>query len=186
MVVSKRGFVAGALVLVVGVLAVGACRRTRLSRGDAASVVVVSPRHDAPPARSVSEHEPNDSPEQAQVLAMNAEWPVMDIDGVVCVDPASKEGKDVDVFKLVVPGGPAEESSEPSVDSAPQDDPRRTARRLGVEITTEGGGNVGLQLLDGAFKVLESVVAENGEAAGMPNMAVDPGRPYFVRVRALA
>jgi hypothetical protein len=117
---------------------------------------------------------------------MNVEWPVMDIDGVVCTQPDPKAGKDVDVFKLVVPGGPAEDLPAPPVDSATPDDLRRTARRLGVEIVAERGSSVGLQLLDGALKVLESVVAEDGEAAGMPNMAVQPGRSYFIRVKAIA
>jgi hypothetical protein len=177
---------AGALVAGLGLLAVGACRKTRLFRGDAASVVVVATRHDAAAARSVTEHEPNDSPEQAQVLALNSEWPVMDIDGVVCTQPDPKAGKDVDVFKLVVPGGDSESLPEPSVDSATPDDFRRAARRLGVEITAEQGSSVGLQLLDGGLKVLEAVAAENGEAAGMPNVAVQPGRSYFIRVKAIA
>jgi hypothetical protein len=186
MAFPRRGLAAGAFLVVLGVLAVGGCRRTRLPRGDAAAVVVVSPRHDAHPGRNLSEREPNDSPEQAQVLALNSEWPLMDVDGVVCTQPDQTDRKDVDVFKLVIPGGSAEEPAPSALDSAAPGDLRRTARRLAVEIATEVGGSVGLQFLDEGLKVVESVVAEDGEPAGMPNMAVQPGQSYYIRVKAMA
>lgn len=185
MVVRNRGLTAAALI-VSSMMALGACRRTRLSRGDAAPVVVVDPRHDALPGHVLSEREPNDSPEQAQLLALNAEWPLMDVEGVVCAEPDQKKGKDVDVFKLNVPGTDSGARLSPALDSSAPEDPRRTARRLAVEIASEDGGSVSLQLLDEALKVLESVVAEHGESAGMPNMAVQPGQSYYLRVKAMS
>jgi len=167
----------------LALLSGGACRRTRLSRGDAASVVVASPRRDAPAARSLPEREPNDSPEHAQLLALNAEWPVMDIEGMVCSQPDQKDGKDVDVFKLVIPGSAAPDRPVTAFDSAPPEDVRRTARRLSLDIATDGG-SVSLQLLDEGLKVLESVAAESGGTAGLPNIAVQPGRSYYFRVKA--
>lgn len=127
----------------------------------------------------MSELEPNDSPGQAQTLDTKTESALLGIEGVV-----GGQSDPQDIFKLVVPGGAAEVGPGPALDSAAPDDPRRTARRLGVEIAAEGDCGVALRLLDEGLKVIESVAAEVGESAGMPNMAVQPGRSYYVGVKA--
>lgn len=147
-------------------------------------MVVMTPRTDARAARSLEEHEPNDSPEQAQLIALNPDWPVMEVQGSLSRQGESN-GKDIDMFKLLVDdAGPNRAIA--SRDSAQPADPRSTARRLMLEIAPEAGASVSLQLLDDGLKVLESVSAENGEVAGMPNMAVQPGHGYYFRVKALA
>jgi hypothetical protein len=173
------------LVVLASLAATGACRRPRFpSRGDAAAVVVVVPHRDAAGPPGVTEQEPNDSPEQAQVLAINADWPVLDVEGSL-LGPGDGKGKDVDVFKLIVPGSRSEPAKPASpLDSAAQpDDPRMLARRLAIEIAPEGGSGLTLQLLDDGLKSLETVSVAAGEVGGMPNLAVSPGRVYYVRIK---
>jgi len=177
-----RGLVALALLL-----GVHSCRRSRFpSRGDAAAVVVVVPHNDAAGPPRVLEQEPNDSPEQAQLLAINPDWPVLSVEGALSGLGEGK-GKDVDVFKVLVPGHrPDPTAPAPSPDSAQKDDPRLSARRLSLEIASGGGAGLSLQLLDDGLKSLETVFVEAGDVAGMPNMAVLPGSTYYFRVKALA
>jgi hypothetical protein len=175
------------LLVLALIFSAGACRRHPFpSRGDAAAVVVVAPRTDAAGPPKVMEQEPNDSPEQAQLLAINADWPVVSVVGTLSGTGAGA-GKDVDVFKLMVPGGRlGPDKLAPSPDSSPSDDSRSLARRLTLEIAAEAGMGLSLQLLDETLKLLETVTVDVGEAAGMPNMAVLPGRTYYFRVRAVA
>jgi hypothetical protein len=178
----------GGLVVLAVLMAGPSCRRKRFpSRGDAAAVVVVAPRHDAASPPSLSEQEPNDSPEQAQVLAINLAAPVVRLAGSLLA-PAQAKGKDVDVFKLVVPGDRAVPAPvAPSVDSgSPPEDPRMRARRLSLEITTEGGAGLVVQLLDEAQKPMTAISVDAGETAGMPNIAVSPGQTYFVLLKPVA
>jgi hypothetical protein len=172
-----------AFLLALALLPDSGCRRRHLSRGDAA-VVVVAPRNDAAAPRSTAESEPNDSPEQAQLLSFNAEWPVVDLEGSLSGQSECEDGKDVDMFKVVVPGGTAQERPVLVPDSSQPDDARRTARRLNLEIAADAGRGMSLQLLDERLKVLGSVVAEGGQGAGMPNMAVQPGQTYYFRIKA--
>jgi hypothetical protein len=185
MSVQARSVLAVSLVLAAAA-SLCACRRARLSRGDGAAVVVVAPRHDAAPPRSFEEQEPNDNPGQAQTLVLNAEWPVVDVVGSLAGQGESA-GKDVDVFKLRIPGdSTGQDHVAGRVDGAEPEDPRLTARRLGLEIRPDSGASATLQLLDEGLKVLETVSAEGGETAGMPNMAVQAGRLYYIRVKAVA
>jgi hypothetical protein len=181
------GWGAGLAVL-ASILSVAACRRQRFpSRGDAAAVVVVVPRNDAAGPPKVTEQEPNDSPEQAQLLALNADWPVLSLDGSLS-GPGEGKGKDVDVFKLLVPGSRQEPAKPaPSLDSAqPTEDSRATARRLSLEIAPEGGTGLSVQLLDDGLKSMETISVGAGEVGGMPNMAVSPGRTYYFRIKPIA
>jgi hypothetical protein len=166
---------------------VDACRHHRFpSRGDAASVVVVIPRNDAAGPPKLLEQEPNDSPEQAQLLALNPDWPVLGVEGSVLGSGEGK-GKDIDVFKLLVPGqrqDPAELAASP--DSAQPADPRLSARRLTVEIAAGPGSGLSLQLLDEGLKSLAAISVDGGDVAGMPNMAALPGHTYYVRLKAMA
>jgi hypothetical protein len=176
-----------AFLLLAFALCVGSCRRNRFpSRGDAAAVVVVVPRADAAGPPRVLEQEPNDSPEQAQMLAINLDWPVLTVEGTLS-GPGEGKGRDVDVFKLMVPG----HGLDPAVpaaarDSAQPDDARLAARKLSCEIVSSAGSGVSLQLLDDGLKSLETISADPGDAAGMPNMAALPGRMYYFRVKAQA
>jgi len=175
------------LVVLALVLGGGSCRRSRFpSRGDAAAVVVVVPHNDAAGPPRVMEQEPNDSPEQAQLLAINPDWPVLSVEGELSA-PGEGKGKDVDVFKMFVPGrrqDPAAPTGGP--DAAQPDDPRMSARRLALEIASAGGAGLSLQLLDDGLKSLETISVDPGTIAGMPNMAALPGRTYYFRVRAMA
>jgi hypothetical protein len=165
----------------------GSCRHNRFPpRGDAAAVVVVVPRSDAAGPPRVLEQEPNDSPEQAQLLAINPDWPVLSVEGALAGRGEGK-GKDVDVFKLLVPGqrqDPVVPTASP--DSGQPDDPRLTARRLSAEITAGPGPGLSLQLLDEGLKSQETISIEGGAVAGMPNMAALPGRTYYFRVKAMS
>ena len=145
---------------------------------------MLAPRSDEASLPRIVEQEPNDSPEQAQLLVLNADWPVLTVDGSLA-GPGQTNNRDVDVFKLVVPGGqPNGGAVAPSVDSAAEKD-RGLARRLSLEIAPEGSSNLTLQLLDDGAKALATVAADAGDRAGLPNMAVMPGRVYFFRVKAL-
>jgi hypothetical protein len=176
-----------ALLVLASVLAVSSCRRNRFpSRGDAAAVVVVAARSDAAVSPRVLEQEPNDSPEQAQLLAINPDWPVLSVDGTLS-GPDKGKGRDVDVFKLLVPGHrqePAAIAATP--DSAQSDDPRLSARRLALEIASEGARGLSLQVLDDGLKSMETISVDASDVAGMPNLAVLPGRTYYFRVKAIA
>jgi len=174
------------LLLVALVLGMGSCRRARFpSRGDAASVVVVVPRNDAAGPPRVLEREPNDSPEQAQLLDINPDWPVLSVEGGLSGSGEAK-GKDVDVFKLVVPGRRQDPAAQAvSTDSAQPDDPRMSARRLTVEIASGPGSGLSLQLLDEGLKSLETISVDGGDVVGMPNMAALPGHTYYLRVKAM-
>jgi hypothetical protein len=171
-----------AQVLLFALVACVGCRRSRFpARGDAAAVVVSSPRSDAASAPSVAEQEPNDKPEQAQLLALNPDWPVLSVDGELST-AGQGVGRDVDVFKLVVPG--RKEVHVEVVDSAAAEDARLNGRRLSLEIAAGAGGPLVLQLLDEAATTVEAVAVASGEKAGMPNMSVLPGRTYFVSIKA--
>jgi hypothetical protein len=147
---------------------------------------VVAPRTDVPAARSLAEIEPNDSPGKAQLLVLNPEWPVTDVEGNLTGE-APGCGDDVDVFKLLIPGGgPSQDTPNAALDSASPEDPRSLARRLSVEIAPEGAVGANLQVLDDALKVIEAVSSGSGEAAGFPNLAVYPGRLYYFRVKAFS
>jgi len=163
------------------------CRRHSLgSRGDAAAVIVVGPHkvQDGKGAPQVVEQEPNDSPEQAQPLAVNSERPMVSIEGSLS-GPGGATSKDVDVFKLrVPPGRTAPQQSTREQDSGQPEDPRLQARRLAVEILAVAGSGTTLQLIDDGLAPMASVSADAGEVAGMPNMAVTAGRDYFIRVNS--
>ncbi len=168
------------------VLCASSCRHRHFaSRGDAAAVVVVVPRNDAAGPPRVLEQEPNDSPEQAQLLALNPDWPVLTVEGTLS-GPGQGKGRDVDIFKLLVPEHRPDPQAPTAPDSALVDDARLAARKLSCEIVASAGPGVSLQLLDDGLKPLETVSADSGDAASMPNMAALPGRTYYFRVKALA
>ena len=172
------------MLFLLGVLAcIGSCKHKHFpSRGDAAAVVVVAPRNDAAGPPKVAEQEPNDNPEQAQLLSLNPDWPVLTVEGLL-PNPGEAKGKDVDVFKLLVPGNLQDSSAQTPPDSGLSEDPRLSAKRLSIEISASGSAALSLQLLDDGLKSIESVGVEPGDVAGMPNMAGFPGRTYYLRVK---
>ena len=181
---SQARWVAALAVLLALAIA-PSCRRSRFPpRGDAAAVVVVAPRKDAAPAPTLSEQEPNDQAEQAQALGLTADLPRLVLEGALALSAEGKL-KDVDVFKLLVPGGSAP-TSPSAVDSGRVEDPRVHARRLSVEVAVEGNAGLSLQLLDEASKVMEGIVVQPSQTGGMPNLAVAPGQTYYLRIRESA
>jgi hypothetical protein len=179
--VRRLTFNSGLLIL-AALLLTSSCRRKRsLPRGETA-VVVVKPRHDAASPPRVTEQEPNDKPEQSQLLAINADWPAASVEGGLAGE--GKQG-DVDVFKLVVPESHmAVAKAMPSPDSGGNES-QPPPRRLAIDITAEGSA-VSLQVLDEKFKSLPSIVAEAGVPAGIPNLAVFPGHSYYIRLKPAA
>lgn len=163
--------------------AASACRRKLFPpRGDAAAVVVALPKLDAAVAPPIGESEPNDNPAQAQRLALDAEWSVVTLEGVSAGDGST----DVDIFKVVVPAprdGVREASASKAIDGG---DARPTTRRLWIEITSQEGAALALQLLDDASKQIAAVSVDVSSTAGMPNMAVLPGGTYYLRIKPLA
>jgi hypothetical protein len=163
------------------------CRRHHFpSRGDAAAVVVVVPRKDAAGPPRVEELEPNDSPEQAQLLAINPDWPVINVEGTL-PGPGNGKGKDIDVYKLLVPGLRQDSAGLAAAqDSAAPEDPRMSARRLMLDLAAGGDAGLSLQLLDDDLRSVETISVDAGGSAGMPNMAALPGHTYYFRIKAVA
>jgi hypothetical protein len=149
-----------------------ACRRTgKLVRtGDAAPVVVVAPESQDPTDLALPpEQEPNDTVPTAQLLAFGGEPPAA---GALATVTGSGKKRDVDLFRIVVPGPAA------ATDAAP------TPVRMSIEVRPAAGLALALQFLDERGQVRASAVAPAGERDGLPNEAVAPGGTYLVRVRA--
>ncbi len=157
------------LPLVVALLAGVACRRSRLPlRGDADPVVVLAEPADESGAPAVTEVEPNDTRAAAMPLALVGD-PLS-----VRVAAALSSGKDVDVFRVTIPGSPAA-----TADGGPS-----SGRRLFVELTPSVALSASLQLQDDSGQPLLTSVAAPGERHGIPNATVTPGSSYLLVVRA--
>jgi hypothetical protein len=163
---------AGEVVVLVWLAATAAgCHRSRLGpRGDGAAVVVVDP---AVAAQGVAEREPNNTVVTAQPLVLAGDPLVA---GVTAAVPGAGKAADVDVFRLVVPGG---------TDAALPDGGALGARRLLVEVKPDPDLALIIALLDAAGRPVVTTSAGEGEPDGLPNLAVAPGGTYFVRVRAV-
>src|SRR6185436_4602625 len=122
-----------------GLLAAGAgacqgCRqRTRFSRGDAASVVVVAQKTaDDLNTPLGEETEPNNTVNMAQLLPFGGDPLVAGVAGAL---PGVGKGADTDVFKIVVPGlGMDGGGSDAGADAL-------TARRLIVDLRPDEGAS---------------------------------------------
>jgi len=171
--------------VLLALVAAGSCRRKHFPpRGDAAAVVVVVPHKDAAGPPQVAEREPNDDPQQAQVLDIGADRPVSSIEGSLSA-PGKGKGKDVDVFKILVPGVRQDPTKVvPALDAGAQPyDPRALARRMTLEIASLAGDGLSVQLIDEALKSVETISIQSGGVGGMPNMAVSPGYAYYIRIK---
>jgi hypothetical protein len=177
---------AGLVALLVLLAATASCRRKLFpSRGDAAPVVVALPKLDAAVAPPIGESEPNNSPAQAQRLALDSEWAVVTLEGALGAS-AGDASTDVDVFKIVIPARRKGAGAPPPTDSIDGGDALRTARRLWLDVTSLEGAALAVQLLDDASKQIMAVSVDASSAAGMPNVAVWPGGTYYLRINPLA
>jgi hypothetical protein len=149
------------------------CRRSRLRvRGDGAAVVVVDPAAVGAAAPYV-EREPNQTVATAQPLTLSGDPLTAAVSGAL---PGTGKTADVDVFKLVIPGGS---------DAAAPDAGALGARRLLIEVHPDPELAVVLQLLDAAGRPVITTSASPGEVDGLPNVAVAPGGTYYLRLRPL-
>jgi hypothetical protein len=168
------------VIALLAALAGLSCRRApHFVRGDAAAVVVMQRPRDAGGSPPAAEHEPNNTPAQAQELAWTGTPPAAVVKGNIERSNAGKAG-DVDVFKVVVPGQRMVVSS----DAGQAADRLVAAERLSVVISPEAGLALALDLLDQALRPMKTVAAGPGETVGLPNMAVLPGCTYYLRARA--
>jgi hypothetical protein len=159
-----------ALALLAAALPGAGCKRNRLRpRGDGAAVVVIE--RGAGQGGVAPEREPNNTVAGAQSLPLTGDPLVAELAGTL---PGSGKNADLDVFKLVIPGG---------TDAAPPDGAALGARRLMVEVRSDPDLAVVLQLLDAAGRPVLTTSAGSGEPDGLPNVAVAPGGTYFLRLR---
>jgi hypothetical protein len=170
--VSRRHSGRVLVVTLVWLATTGAgCRRSRLGpRGDGAAVVVVDP---AAAGQGITEREPNNTVATAQPLVLAGD-PLAA--GVTATVPGTGKAADVDVFKLLVPGG---------TDAALPDAGALGARRLLVEVRPDPDLALTLAWLDAAGRPVVTTTSGAGEPDGLPNLAVAPGGTYFLRVRAV-
>jgi hypothetical protein len=177
------------LIAALGLLAPAAagCHRSSrlLPRADGAAVVL-APAETANPEPGVAyaaELEPNGTLATAQRLDL-VEAAALGISGKL--DPAADpKGKDVDIYRLVVP---APAGAAPTAALAGKADGAAPAgvvhRRLSAEIRPEATLAVSVEALDDAGgSLLVASGGAPGEVEGFPNLAVTPGT-YYLRVRA--
>src|SRR6185503_14876427 len=91
--------------------------------------------------------------------------------------PPGTKAKDVDLFKVTVPG-PAVVTGD--ADGGAASSPRQ---RLSIDVRPEAGMTVSVDALDDQGRVLVAAVGTSpGESEGVPNLAVTPGT-YFIRIK---
>lgn len=148
-------------------------RRRPLGRTDAGpAVVVVQPRPPAhPQVELVPEREPNDDLAHAQWLA-----PPLGV--AAAIGPArlvkGKTVGDVDVYAFT--GG---QHRDPVDGGAVFDEAR-------IELHSTAAARFALETLDAAGKRLAAAMTAEDRPAVVPNLAVESGRTYYVRVRGAA
>lgn len=153
----------------------GACHRGGLPpRPDGAAVVVTTEAPDDGVATG-AEAEPNDSLTAAQRLAVTESTPV-----AVAGDLAARGAKrDVDLFRIELPGNDAGAAGTTDAGAAP---PRLVLR---ADLRPAAGLSVSLDALDEAGHTLIATTGQAGEAIAIPNLAVR-GSVVLLRVRAAA
>jgi hypothetical protein len=177
MIRGPRRAVALAGLLLAATPSCQGCRRSHFpSRGDAASVVVLTPRGaDDIGGQLGDEGEPNNTVAAAHPLPFAGDPLVAGAAGSLA---GTGKAADVDVFKIVIPGlGLDGGETNPPADTL-------AARRLIVDLQPEEGLAPVLQLLDAAARPVVTTAAGPGEHDGLPNVAVAPGGTYFLRLRA--
>jgi len=181
---APRGAALVIVLFALGGAAVGAgCRRSRLvPRGDGAAVLVLEAgaSEQEVAVTFAGESEPNDKVPAADVLALVGDPLATGVRGTLA-SPVTVKGTDVDVFKLVVPGGDPVAAVDGGADAGAD---AAVARRLVVALSSEGGPDPVLEVLDRAGQVLLTVPGLAAELVSIPNFAVVPGGTYHLRVRA--
>jgi hypothetical protein len=183
--IRGRGITTAPLLLLL--LSLPACPRSKLPRPDGAAVVLAPERPEGEVA-PVPEVEPNDTIAKAQRLLVAPTAPAA-VAGAVAWEPKGKP--DVDVYRIDLPGpdGGVDAASAPpgpaGADAAlpPPPRPKLMAR---IEVTPEATVAVKLEVLDGAGKPLIAAAgADPGQPLAIPNFALTGPTPY-VRVRRVA
>lgn len=175
---------AGAVALLcVACAALGACRRSSspLGRSDGAAVVLAPSEPSAEPNLTLSaEVEPNDTLASAQPIEVPASAGVgvnAGLGPIASADQNSRNRRDVDLYKLVIPPPVV-------VETGPDGEAPATRRRLSVEVRPDAELTVAVDALDEQGKPLVTSVASGaGLVDGIPNLSVIPGT-YYVRVKA--
>jgi hypothetical protein len=160
------------LAIVLGASA--GCRRNAMPpRPDGAAVVVATGNpDDAIP--TTAEHEPNDTPAQAQRLPLPEATPIALNGDLTARAPGPKH--DLDYYRIDPPPGP-DAGTAPDAGPTP---PRRTLR---AEVHPATGLEVTLDATDEAGRALVTVSGQPGETVVIPNLAVRAA-PILLRVRA--
>ena len=181
----------GAVVVAIAmtVTVSGGCHRNKLlPRADGAAVVVVT-TPDAgidPGLPATAEVEPNGTLANAQKIDLGLAHAL-----VVSGSITSDKGKDVDLYRLIIPEeAPPPAANPPAGDAATAPaavtDAARptTRRRLSILVHPDLALPVTVDALDDAGQVLIAAPgSQPGEPEGIPSMVVTPGT-YFLRVRA--
>ncbi len=156
------------LVLIVAMGSLG-CRRSRLPpRGDGEAVVVLPPSaaESDPGAIAAPESEPNDTRAQATVISLTGD-PL----SAAATATLAPGGKDIDLFKVAIPGAVAGDAGALAA-----------GRKLSVDFTPTADGATSVQLQDAAGHALVVSTAVGRLQHGIPNATVLPGGIYYVRV----
>jgi hypothetical protein len=176
---SCGAVVVATLALLAGLVGLSCRRAPHFVRGDAAAVVVMQRQRDGGGPPPVAEHEPNNTPAEAQELIWAGTPPAAAVKGTIDRTGAGRAA-DIDLFKLVIPGQRMAVAS----DAGRAADLLVAAKRLLVVVNPEAGLALAFELLDEALRVVKTLAAAPGETIGLPNMAVLPGCTYYLRVRA--
>ena len=187
--------IASAVAAVVAVTASGGCHRNKmLPRADGAAVVVVT----TPDAGNetglptTAEVEPNGTLANAQRIDLGLAHALVVSGSITAGADPSAKGKDVDLYRLIIPEeAPSPAASPPVGDAAGvpavagADAARPTTRRrLSMLVHPDLALPVTVDALDDAGQVLIAAPgSQPGEPEGIPSMVVTPGT-YFLRVRA--
>jgi hypothetical protein len=175
--------------LLVALLSLPACPRSRLPKPDGASVVV-APEPKEGEVVAVAEVEPNDTVSKAQHLLVAPAAPAAVAGAVAWV---AKGRPDVDVYRIDLPGpdggvpdaAPVAPTRPDGGDAGavPVPRPKLMAR---IEVTPEATVAVKIEVIDFSGKtVLAAGGMDPGQVVSVPNLALGAQPPY-VRVRRTA
>lgn len=178
----------GAKSLVLLLLSLPACPRSRLPKPDGAAVVVAPEAKPEGEIAAVAEIEPNDTVSKAQRLLVTPATPAA-VTGAVAWPVKGKA--DVDTYRIGLPGpdGGVDAAAPPpalppdggAVPPAPR--PKFMAR---IDVTPEATVAVKIEVLDSVGRTMITAAgAEPGQALSIPNLPLAPATS-FVRIRRTA
>jgi hypothetical protein len=178
---------AKSLVLLL-LLSLPACPRSRLPKPDGAAVVVAPEPNPEGEVAAVAEIEPNDTVSKAQRLLVTPTAPAA-VTGAVAWPVKGKS--DVDTYRIGAPGpdGGVDAAAPPPAavpDGGVVPPPPRPKFMARIDVTPEATVAVKIEVLDGVGRtVITAAGAEPGQALSIPNLPLAPSMP-FVRVRRTA